>query len=1073
MTDPNQKSSFDLASLRQRLATGKSKETWRSLNELAENEEFLDFLEEEFPRPGSLAKDLSRRDFLKLLAAPLALAGLTACFPQPPEKIMPYVEAPEAIIPGRPLFFATAFELEGYAQGLLVESHMGRPTKVEGNPQHPASLGAADVFAQASILTLYDPDRAQVVSSRGEIRTWDAFQAAITRAMEAQRGSEGAGLRILTGTVTSPTLASQIQALLEQFPQARWHQYEPAGRDNVRLGALAAFGEPVETIYRFDRADVILSLDDNFVYREPGKLRYLRDFSARRQVGAVGAEMNRLYVVESTMTSLGGFADHRLPLQAGQIESFAREVARRLGLEVPPGPTIAGAPEGWVDALVADLQANEGSSLILAGQQQPPAVHALVHALNAALGNVGQTVIYTDPVEANPVEQVVSLRELAADLEAGRVEVLITLEGNPVFTAPVDFNFPEQYLKAGLSVYLGLYEDETAALSHWHIPALHYLEGWGDARAYDGTTSIIQPLIEPLYGGRSAYELLGVLLGDFGQDSYEIVRGFWQSLLFPEVETAGESATAAPGAEGAPAGEGAAPTAEAPTPSGAEAPTPTGAAATPAATAGAGQATGGTGEAGDPAVAFERFWRNALELGFLPDTAAAEKTAAPDPALLANLPPTPQAASPGPEVLEIVFEPDTSIWDGRFANNAWLQELPRPVTKLSWDNAALISPATAERLDLANGEVVELVFDGRSLRAPIWILPGQPDNSVTVQLGYGRRRGGRVLEGAGFNAYAIRTAAFPWFSYGLEIRKTGDRYKLVSTQDHFSMDERDLVKVGTLEQYRENPNFLRESGHGLEPEDPQHPPSLFPEWEYEGNAWGMAINLGTCIGCNACVLACQAENNIPVVGKDQVENGREMYWLHLDAYYQGGLENPDVLFQPRLCMHCEKAPCEPVCPVAATVHDSEGLNNMVYNRCVGTRYCSNNCPYKVRRFNFFQYSEQDIIPLKMLQNPDVTVRTRGVIEKCSYCVQRINAARIDAKTANRPIRDGEVVTACQQACPTQAIVFGNINDENSQVQQLKEQPLNYALLAELGTQPRTTYLAKLTNPNPAIQGEQE
>ena len=1072
MPDAQNEKPFDLAGLRRLLASGRDKEAWRSLNELAENEQFQAFARGEFPHPESLAKDLSRRDFLKLLAAPLALAGLSACVPQPREHILPYVEAPEGVTPGRPLFFATAFELEGYAQGLLVESHEGRPIKVEGNPQHPASLGAADVFAQASILNLYDPDRAQVVSSRGEIRTWDNFQTALTRALESQRGSGGAGLRLLTGTVTSPTLARQIQTLLEQFPQARWHQYEPAGRDAARLGAQAAFGQPVETLYRFDRANVILSLDNNFVYREPGRLRYLRDFGARRQVQEGSTEMSRLYVVESSLTTLGGFADHRLPLQAGQIEGYARALASQLGLEVPPGPELQGVPQSWIEAVAADLQANQGASLILAGHQQPPAVHALVHAMNAALGNSGQTVIYLEPVEANPVDQGASLRELAGDLEAGRVEVLVTLEGNPVFSAPADLNFAEQYQKAAFTVYHGLYEDETAALSHWHIPALHPLESWGDTRAFDGTTSIVQPLIEPLYGGRSAYELLALLLGEFGQNSYEIVRGYWQERLFPQGQEGGAAATPGAGQTGGPPATGEAPSTEA---SSTEAPAAEG---TPA--PGGAQGAGGTDEAGAPAAGgeaaaseFERFWRRALELGFIPGTGAPEAQVSPAPDLLANLPPTPQGGSQdGSANLEIVFEPDASLWDGRFANNAWLQELPHPVTKLSWDNAALISPGTAERLGLENEEVVELVFDGRSLRAPVWILPGQPDNSVTVSLGYGRQRGGQVLEGAGFNAYRLRTSAFPWFSYGLEIRKTGERYRLVSTQDHFSMEGRDLVKAASLEQFVENPGFVHESAHGPETED-GHPPSLYPEWEYEGNAWGMAINLGSCIGCNACVLACQAENNIPVVGKDQVANGREMYWLHLDAYYQGGLENPEVLFQPRLCMHCEKAPCEPVCPVEATVHSSEGLNEMVYNRCVGTRYCSNNCPYKVRRFNFLQYAEQDLIPLKMLHNPDVSVRTRGVMEKCTYCVQRINAARIDAKTANRPIRDGEIVTACQQACPTQAIVFGNINDPNSQVRQLKDQPQNYALLEELGTQPRTTYLAKIKNPNPALQDGRE
>lgn len=999
-----QPAELDLAAIRERLAAGGKEHAWRSLNQLAENETFLEFLHNEFPRQASLAKDLSRRDFLKLMAASLSLAGLASCVPQSSERIMPYSQQPpEELVPGRPLFFATAMELDGYARGLLVENHMGRPTKVEGNPDHPASLGATDVFAQASVLNLYDPERARAITSGGQIRSWSDFQVALAQALQAQAGGQGAGLRILTGAVTSPTLASQLNALLEAYPNARWHQYDPVARDNVLEGALLAFGEPVEIRYRFDRANVVLSLDNNFILHEPGNLRYIREFTDRRRVLEGQAEMNRLYVVESTLSNVGGFADHRLPVTAAQVGLVARELAASLGVEAGPAGEASPAPDGWVAALAADLQANQGASLILAGPQQPPEVHALALAMNAALGNIGQTVLITDPVQANPVNHNNSLADLAAGLQAGEVEVLVVLGGsNPVFTAPVDLDFAQAYAQAGFSVYLGLYADETAAVSTWHIPAAHYLEMWSDTRAFDGTVSIVQPLIEPLYGGRSPHELLAEMLGQTGATGYEIVRQFWQTEL---------------------------------------------------------------GAAGD----FDLFWQQALYAGMLPDSALPERQANVNPDLAGLFSDAPAADS---NSLEIVFEPDPSIWDGRFANNAWLQELPRPITKLTWDNAAMISPNTAERLELSNEDVVELHYAGRSVTAPVWVLPGQPDNSVTVHLGYGRSQGGEVQQGAGFNAYALRTSQAPWFASGLEIRKTGRRYPLATTQDHHQMEERDPVRFGDLTQFREDPTFLQhgegphtegEQGVGELGEAP--PPSLYPEWPYEGHAWGMAINLNTCIGCNACVIACQAENNIPVVGKEQVLNAREMHWLRVDSYYNGDLENPDVFFQPLPCMHCEKAPCEPVCPVAATTHSAEGINEMTYNRCIGTRYCSNNCPYKVRRFNFLQYSE-DAIPLQMLHNPEVTVRSRGVMEKCTYCVQRVNNARIQAKSEGRPIADGEVVTACAQACPAQAIVFGDINDPTSQVHQLKEQPHNYALLGELGTQPRTTYLGKLRNPNP-------
>jgi molybdopterin-containing oxidoreductase family iron-sulfur binding subunit len=1002
--EPTKKNHLDLPALRAHLETAQGPRFWRSLEELADTEEFRAYLQSEFPQAASatdLTDPVSRRNFLKLMGASLALAGLNACTRQPTEQIFPYTRAPEEIIPGQPLYFATAMPLGGMATGLLVESHIGRPTKVEGNPQHPASVGATDIFAQASVLTLYDPDRSEVVMFRGGISTWSAFLGAINLELERQRQrpDKGGGLRILTETVTSPTLAQQLRELLAAFPAARWHQYEPVNRDNAKSGARLAFGEVVETQYRIDQADVILSLDADFLAPGPGSVRYARDFTARRRVEGSQAKLNRLYVAESTPSITGAMADHRFPLRASEIENVARALAHELG--VVEGEELSTAEHAkWVSAVARDFQEHRGVSLVVAGDQQPPIVHALAHAMNQALGNVGKTVIYTDSVEANPVEQVASLRELVNEMQAGQVEMLIIIGGNPVFTAPADFELAKSLDKVGFRVHLSLYDDETSALCHWHIPETHYLESWSDTRAYDGTITIMQPLIAPLYNGKSAHELLAVLLGQPDRPSHDIVRGYWNT----------------------------------------------------------------QDREGD----FDRSWKTALHDGLIQGSALVSKPVQLKLDEIKKEIRHPPSAIRHPQSVEVVFRPDPTIGDGRFANNGWLQELPKPLTKLTWDNAALISPRTAERLQLTNEQVVELrTKEGQPVRAPIWILPGHADECVTVYFGYGRTRAGRVGNSTGFNAYPLRRSNAFWFGSGLQIQPTDERYPLASTQQQHSMAGRHLVRVGTTEEYREKPTFAQELG-----EDPPRDITLYPEHPYEGYAWGMAVDLNACIGCNACVVACQSENNISVVGKADVINGRAMHWIRIDRYFEGeSLDNPGIYHQPVMCQHCENAPCEVVCPVNATVHDREGLNVMVYNRCVGTRYCSNNCPYKVRRFNFRLYADWTTESLKPLRNPDVTVRSRGVMEKCTYCVQRISAARIQAKKEDREIQDGEVMTACQQVCPAQAIVLGNINDPNSRVAKLKAHALNYGILTDLNTRPRTTYLARLRNPNSEIEHE--
>ncbi|MDE3056592.1 MAG: 4Fe-4S dicluster domain-containing protein, partial [Bacteroidota bacterium] len=695
---------------------------------------------------------------------------------------------------------------------------------------------------------------------------------------------------------------------------------------------------------------------------------------------------------ESSPTLAGVMADHRLTMRAGEIENVARAVAQQLGISgiVPLRPIQNAQQQAMISAIVADLQKHGGASVVIAGPHHSARLHALVHAMNVQLGNVGRTVTFVGSPEVAPVNQLESLKSLTQEMASGTVDMLFILGGNPVYDAPADLKFAELLSNVKLSVHVGMYEDETSALCTWHLPESHFLESWGDARAFDGTASIIQPLIAPLYESRSVCEFLDQFISGNENKGYDIVRNFWKS-----------------------------------------------------------QTKSGN---------FDVLWEKSLNDGVIANTASSPKNVKLVSSGWQNT-----SSSVAPSGIEIIFRPDPTMWDGRFANNGWLQELPKPLTKLTWDNAALIAPATAQRLGVQNGDVVELHVQGRMVKAPIWIQPGHPAEAMTLTLGYGRTKTGKVGSGTGFNANLIRTSTAMWHAENVEVRKTGETYPLSVTQEHFNVEHRNLVIAGTLQEFIKKPDFPKELEEAPAPDQ-----TLYPTYHYDGYAWGMSIDLSACTGCSACVIACQAENNIPVVGKEQVALSREMQWIRIDRYFKGDLDNPDVYFEPLPCMQCENAPCELVCPVGATVHDSEGLNVMVYNRCIGTRYCSNNCPYKVRRFNFLLFTDDKTETYKMMRNPDVTVRERGVMEKCTYCIQRINEVRITAEEEDRPIRDGEVVTACQQACPSQAIVFGNINDKKSKVARLKAQPHNYSLLAELNTKPRTTYLAKVNNPNPEV-----
>ncbi|HKN15457.1 MAG TPA: TAT-variant-translocated molybdopterin oxidoreductase [Candidatus Sulfotelmatobacter sp.] len=1014
---PSKKGKLDLDSVRAQIEAAADQkagpEYWRSLEELAGSADFREALHREFPKGASEWVDsVSRRGFLQVMGASMALAGMTGCVRLPLEPIVPYVRQPEEVVPGRPMFYATAMTLGGYASPLLVESHLGRPTKIEGNEQHPASLGGTDIFAQASILGMYDPDRSQSVVSMGDQRSWQSFVTAIRGPLSAQKALQGAGIRILTPTISSPTLADQLRNFLKIYPQAKWHVYEPVNRDNVLEGAKMAFGQPVETRYDFEKADVIVSLDADFLYAGfPGNVRYIRDFAKRRNPDG---NMNRLYVIESTPTTTGAKADHRVSVRASQTPNlaylmFGTPVDRRSEEQVGEG--LSDKTKKWTDAVLSELHAHGGSSVVVVGDHQAPDVHLLAHSINRTLGNVGKTVFYTDSVDANPVNQAESIRDLTSDINAGKVDLLVILGGNPAYDAPADLDFANvlKTNRAPLRVHLGLYQNETAELCHWHVNQSHELEAWGDARAYDGTVSIIQPLIAPLYNGKSPVEFVALLSGQSDAAGYDLIRAYWQR------QHTGED--------------------------------------------------------------FEAFWRRSLHDGWIEGTSFPPRLVTPRTGVNAG------SGTYDPSSIELNIRRDPSIYDGQFSNNGWLQELPKPMTKLTWDNAVLIGPKMAERLQVKTCDVVELELNGKKVKGPVWVQVGHPDNSVTVFLGYGRKRAGRVGTAQGFDAYPLRTTAAPWFASGLQIRKTGDTYNLASTQGYQWMDtpdggHRPLVRETALEEYRKDPDFAKKMD-----EDPAPGLTLYQPYPYkeEAYAWGMAIDLNSCVGCNNCMIACQSENNIAVVGKEQCAIGRHMHWIRIDTYYQypdqeaHDRDNPKAFFQPVPCQQCENAPCEVVCPVGATNHSSEGLNDMVYNRCVGTRYCSNNCPYKVRRFNFFLFQDWETPQYKMMRNPDVSVRSRGVMEKCTYCVQRITEHKIDTETASVregkeiKIKDGELQTACQQSCPAGAIIFGNINDPESKVSKLKAQSRNYSLLGELNTRPRTTYLAEVSNPNPDLK----
>jgi MoCo/4Fe-4S cofactor protein with predicted Tat translocation signal len=937
---------------------------WRSLEEYQASDAFGEMLQAEFPSLFDLWL-VDRRELLRVMGASLALAGMTGCKPARSDDVVPFVNRPEGFLEGRVEHYATAVLHDGYAQPVLATTSAGRPIKLDGNPDHPAIRGGSSPFMQAAILDLYDPDRSQAPLRANQPATWAEFDGEMARRRSGWASNGGAGLRLLIGPTTSPTLLRQLADLQSKLPQARVHLFDP-------LSGYAG-SPPGEWLIRLEQARVVVSLDDDFLGPGPAQVTNARAWAQRRGDVPRGERLE-LFMAEPSPTQTGANANQRLAIPASRLPALAQAIAGEGRVE------LTGTELSWARQAAQALKSAAGRSLLTVGRHCPAPTQALAQQVNRQLGNIGRTCDLIEPVAIEP-QPGGSFLDLIRDIDAGLVSALFVLGVNPAYAAPGDVDFAALYRRVPLRIHAGSHANETADLSHWHLPLPHALEDWSDGRTPDGTPTIVQPVIQSLYDTRSLHSIVDGITSDQPAFPRDLVRQTWATQL-----------------------------------------------------------------AGDDA------WNAALKRGFVEGMEAkpSSSTAAP--------PAVPASAPPGD--LEILFRPDPTILDGRHANNGWLQELPKPLFKTTWDNVVAIGPDLSRRKGIQTGDVVEVQSGGRRIKGPAWVLPGQAPNVVTLFLGYGRRRAGRVGDGIGYDAYALRTAKSPWTGAGA-IRRTGDRVELAATQMHHLLtgEGADLVRTVTPDQ----PSASRESDRDRE--------SMYSPWPEGDTAWGMVIDLDRCIGCNACVVACQAENNVPVVGKDQVARGREMHWLRVDRYYAGEAEDPQTFFQPVPCMHCEQAPCEMGCPVHATVHSPEGLNLMVYNRCIGTRTCSSYCPYKVRRFNWFDYTSSAPESLAAQRNPDVTVRGRGVMEKCTYCIQRIDAAQVQADIEGRAIRDGEVRTACQQACPAEAISFGNLADRKSDARAKRSSPRNYALLGELGTRPRTTYLARVGDKAEDVDGE--
>lgn len=1006
-----------LTSKRTMSKTLEGKTYWKSLNELSQTKEYQQFLHREFPENASELNDgQTRRHFLKIMGASIALAGLAACR-KPVQKILPYTKRPVEIVPGNAIFYATAIPMMGSLTGLLVQSSDGRPTKIEGNPDHPTSKGSTSIHHQASILNLYDPDRSRKVTYKNETKSIEDF---ITAVNSIEKNSS---IVFVSEANSSITFEANKNEVLKKYPNAKWFVYEPFNKANIELGNEIAFGKRLRTINYFDKADVIVSFGDDFLTDPINTVINTKRFTSRRKLSTSKDSLNRLYVIENSYSLTGSNADSRFAIKASELETAIFSLAAKLSEKSSTLSAFSSFKSSTISAdmisiLAEDLWESQGKCLITAGSNLSAEANAAVALMNSALKNVGNAVSYVQAPSSGETEA--DFKKLIDSIKTSGTDALIFIGNNPIYTTSSDVDVESAIKKAKFSAHLSDYVDETSKVCDWHVNRSHFLEAWGDGRSFEGHTSVIQPLIQPLFNSISEIEFLGIFANGKLVKGYDLVKTNWK------ISTS----------------------------------------------------------------AWEKLLHDGISEGNSVFKAENVSTSS-----KINFQDAFKRASKSNNGYEIVIKPDAKLLDGRFANNGWLQELPDPITKITWDNVALLSESTAKKIGLpiisANSyehyqnkaTKISIKTNSGTVLIPAWILPGHADDSITLTTGYGRKGVGRVastyefsdFETVGFDVKSIRSSLTPFLTQTSDVTSTGETYKIACVQDHHSMEGRAIVRFANLDEYKEEPNFAPEMVEtpGVKPgkmfADPLFTEQSFPEYEPQ---WGMAIDLTACTGCGVCTIACQAENNIPVIGKKEVSRGRELHWIRVDRYFTGDEKNPGVVFQPLPCMHCELAPCEQVCPVAATTHSEDGLNQMTYNRCIGTRYCANNCPYKVRRFNFFNYSKEYLTTgedpeiVQMAMNPDVTIRFRGVMEKCTYCVQRINRVKINTKnqTGNsvKP-KDGAVITACQQACPADAIYFGDINDANSKVAKMKANERNYRLLDELNTRPRTSYLAKITN----------